>query len=246
MHKLVLLRHGESDWNRENRFTGWTDVDLSQKGVEEARAAGRLLKSGGYAFDLAFTSVLKRAIRTLWLALDELDRMWVPEVKDWRLNERHYGALQGLDKSEMAARFGAQQVLAWRRSYDTPPPALEPDDPRSEARDPRYAGIAVPRTECLKDTVARVVPYWEQAIAPQVRAGKRVLVAAHGNSLRALVKYLDNISDAAIVKENIPTGIPLVYELDNQLKPRRHYYLGDAEELAKRIAAVSAQGKVKA
>jgi 2,3-bisphosphoglycerate-dependent phosphoglycerate mutase len=246
MHKLVLLRHGESDWNRENRFTGWTDVDLSQKGVEEARAAGRLLKSGGYAFDLAFTSVLKRAIRTLWLALDELDRMWVPEVKDWRLNERHYGALQGLDKSEMAARFGEQQVLAWRRSYDTPPPGLAPDDPRSEARDPRYAGIAVPRTECLKDTVARVVPYWKQAIAPQVRAGKRVLVAAHGNSLRALVKYLDNISDAAIVEENIPTGIPLVYELDDKLKPRRHYYLGDAEEVAKRIAAVSAQGKVKA
>ena len=246
MHKLVLLRHGESDWNRENRFTGWTDVDLSQKGVEEARAAGRLLKSGGYAFDLAFTSVLKRAIRTLWLALEELDRTWVPEVKDWRLNERHYGALQGLSKSEMAAKFGEQQVLIWRRSYDTPPPALAPEDPRSEARDPRYAGIAVPRTECLKDTVARVVPYWEQAIAPQVRAGKRVLVAAHGNSLRALVKYLDNISDAAIVKENIPTGIPLVYELDDKLKPRRHYYLGDAEEVAKRIAAVSAQGKVKA
>jgi 2,3-bisphosphoglycerate-dependent phosphoglycerate mutase len=246
MHKLVLLRHGESDWNRENRFTGWTDVDLSQKGVEEARAAGRLLKSGGYAFDLAFTSVLKRAIRTLWLALDELDRMWVPEVKDWRLNERHYGALQGLSKSEMAAKFGEQQVLAWRRSYDTPPPALAPEDPRSEARDPRYAGIAVPRTECLKDTVARVVPCWETAIAPQVRAGKHVLVAAHGNSLRALVKYLDNISDAAIVKENIPTGIPLVYELEDNLKPRRHYYLGDAEEVAKRIAAVSAQGKVKA
>jgi len=246
MHKLVLLRHGESDWNRENRFTGWTDVDLSQKGVEEARAAGRLLKSGGYAFDLAFTSVLKRAIRTLWLALDELDRMWLPEMKDWRLNERHYGALQGLSKSEMAAKFGEQQVLTWRRSYDTPPPALAPEDPRSEARDPRYAGIAVPRTECLKDTVARVVPYWEQAIAPQVRAGKRVLVAAHGNSLRALVKYLDNISDAAIVKENIPTGIPLVYELDDNLKPRRHYYLGDAEEVARRIAAVSAQGKVKA
>ena len=246
MHKLVLLRHGESDWNRENRFTGWTDVDLSQKGVEEARAAGRLLKSGGYAFDLAFTSVLKRAIRTLWLALDELDRMWLPEVKDWRLNERHYGALQGLSKSEMAAKFGEQQVLVWRRSYDTPPPALAPEDPRSEARDPRYAGIAVPRTECLKDTVARVVPYWEQAIAPQVRAGKRVLVAAHGNSLRALVKHLDNISDAAIMNENIPTGIPLVYELDDQLKPRRHYYLGDAEEVARRIAAVSAQGKVKA
>jgi 2,3-bisphosphoglycerate-dependent phosphoglycerate mutase len=246
MHKLVLLRHGESDWNRENRFSGWTDVDLSQKGVEEARAAGRLLKSGGYAFDLAFTSVLKRAIRTLWLALDELDRMWVPEVKDWRLNERHYGALQGLNKSEMAAKFGEQQVLAWRRSYDTPPPALEPDDPRSEARDPRYAGIAVPRTECLKDTVARVVPYWEQAIAPQVRAGKRVLVAAHGNSLRALVKHLDAVSDIDIIGLNIPTGVPLVYELDDQLKPRRHYYLGDAEEVAKRIAAVSAQGKVKA
>ncbi len=246
MHKLVLLRHGESDWNRENRFTGWTDVDLSQKGVEEARAAGRLLKLGGYAFDVAFTSVLKRAIRTLWLALDELDRMWVPEVKDWRLNERHYGALQGLNKSEMAARFGEQRVLDWRRSYDTPPPALEPDDPRSEARDPRYAGIAVPRTECLKDTVARVVPYWEQAIAPQVRAGKRVLVAAHGNSLRALVKHLDAVSDADIVDLNIPTGIPLVYELDDELKPRRHYYLGDAEEVAKRIAAVSAQGKVKA
>ena len=246
MHKLVLLRHGESDWNRENRFTGWTDVDLSQKGVEEARAAGRLLKSGGYAFDLAFTSVLKRAIRTLWLALDELDRMWVPEVKDWRLNERHYGALQGLNKSEMAAKFGEQRVLAWRRSYDTPPPALEPDDPRSEARDPRYAGIAVPRTECLKDTVARVVPYWEQAIAPQVRAGKRVLVAAHGNSLRALVKHLDAVSDADIVDLNIPTGIPLVYELDDELRPRRHYYLGDAEEVAQRIAAVSAQGKVKA
>src|SRR5467141_2522540 len=225
MHKLVLLRHGESDWNRENRFTGWTDVDLSQKGVEEARGAGRLLKSGGYAFDLAFTSVLKRAIRTLWLALD---------------------ALEGLSKSEMAAKFGEQQVLVWRRSYDTPPPALAPEDPRSEARDPRYAGIAVPRTECLKDTVARVVPYWEQAIAPQLRAGKRVLVAAHGNSLRALVKHLDNISDAAIVNENIPTGIPLVYELDDQLKPRKHYYLGDAEEVAKRIAAVSAQGKVKA
>ncbi|HXM82851.1 MAG TPA: 2,3-diphosphoglycerate-dependent phosphoglycerate mutase [Burkholderiales bacterium] len=246
MHKLVLLRHGESDWNRENRFTGWTDVDLSQKGIEEARAAGRLLKSGGYAFDLAFTSVLKRAIRTLWIALDELDRMWLPQVKDWRLNERHYGALQGLNKSEMAAKFGEQQVLIWRRSYDTPPPALAPEDPRSEARDPRYAGIAVPRTECLKDTVARVVPYWEAAIAPALRAGKRVLVAAHGNSMRALVKHLDHISDAAIVNVNIPTGIPLVYELDDGLKPRKHYYLGDADEVAKRIAAVSAQGKVKA
>src|SRR2546421_12638551 len=181
MHKLVLLRHGESEWNRENRFTGWVDVDLSAKGVEEARAAGRLLRAEGYRFDLAFTSVLRRAIRTLWIALDELDQVWLPEEKHWRLNERHYGALQGLNKAEMAAKFGEQQVLAWRRSYDTPPPALEPDDPRSEARDPRYAGIAVPRTECLKDTVARVVPYWEQAIAPPVRAGKRVLIAAHGN-----------------------------------------------------------------
>ena len=246
MHKLVLLRHGESDWNRENRFTGWTDVDLSQKGVEEARAAGRLLKSGGYAFDLAFTSVLKRAIRTLWLALDELDRMWLPEMKDWRLNERHYGALQGLSKSEMAAKFGEQQVLTWRRSYDTPPPALAPEDPRSEARDPRYAGIAVPRTECLKDTVARVVPYWEQAIAPQVSAGKRVLVAAHGNSLRALVKYLDGISEAKIVDLNIPTGQPLVYELDDSLKPITHYYLGNPDEIARRTAAVAGQGKAKA
>jgi 2,3-bisphosphoglycerate-dependent phosphoglycerate mutase len=246
MHKLVLLRHGESDWNRDNRFTGWTDVDLSQKGIEEARAAGRLLKSGGYAFDLAFTSVLKRAIRTLWLTLDELDRMWLPQVKDWRLNERHYGALQGLNKSEMAAKFGEQQVLIWRRSYDTPPPALAEDDPRSEARDARYAGIAVPRTECLKDTVARVVPYWETAIAPALRTGRRVLVAAHGNSLRGLVKHLDHISDAAIVNLNIPTGIPLVYELDDSLEPRKHYYLGDADEVAKRIAAVSAQGKVNA
>src|SRR5438128_7683553 len=245
MHKLVLLRHGESDWNRENRFTGWTDVDLSQKGVEEARAAGRLLKSGGYAFDLAFTSVLKRAIRTLWLALDELDRTWLPEVKDWRLNERHYGALQGLSKSEMAAKFGEQQVLVWRRSYDTPPPALAVDDKRYEAKDPRYAGVTVPRTECLKDTVARVIPYWNSAIAPAIRAGRRVLVAAHGNSLRALVKHLDGIGDAEIVGLNIPTGIPLVYELDDGLRPLKHYYLGDAAEVARRVAAVSAQGKAK-
>src|SRR5207247_739656 len=220
MHKLVLLRHGESDWNRENRFTGWTDVDLSQKGVEEARAAGRLLKSGGYAFDLAFTSVLKRAIRTLWLALDELDRTWLPEVKDWRLNERHYGALQGLNKAEMAAKFGEQQVLVWRRSYDTPPPALAVDDKRYEAKDPRYAGVSVPRTECLKDTVARVIPYWNSAIAPAIRAGRRVLVAAHGNSLRALVKHLDGIGDAELVGLNLPTGMPMVHGLAASLAPR--------------------------
>ena len=245
MRKLVLLRHGESTWNRENRFTGWTDVDLSAKGVEEARAAGRLLKAGGYDFDLAFTSVLKRAIRTLWLALEELDRMWLPDEKSWRLNERHYGALQGLNKAEMAAKFGEQQVLVWRRSYDVPPPALAADDPRYEARDARYAGIEVPRTECLKDTVERVIPYWNAAIAPAVRAGRRTLVAAHGNSLRALVKHLDGIGDAEIVGLNIPTGIPLVYELDDALRPVKHYYLGDAEEVARRIAAVSAQGKAK-
>jgi 2,3-bisphosphoglycerate-dependent phosphoglycerate mutase len=246
MHKLVLLRHGESDWNRENRFTGWTDVDLSARGVKEARAGAKLLAAGGYHFDLAFTSVLKRAIRTLWIVLDELDRMWIPVEKSWRLNERHYGALQGLNKAEMAAKFGEQQVLVWRRSYDTPPPVLEPGDTRSEAGDPRYAGIEVPRSECLKDTVARVIPYWQSAIAPAVRAGRRVLIAAHGNSMRALVKHLDEVSDEAIVKENIPTGIPLVYELDDTLKPVKRYYLGDADEVAKRIAAVSAQGKAKA
>ncbi len=246
VHKLVLLRHGESQWNRENRFTGWTDVDLSDSGVAEARAAGRLMKSLGYRFDLAFTSVLKRAIRTLWIALDELDQMWLPVEKNWRLNERHYGDLQGLDKAEMAAKFGEQQVLIWRRSYDTRPPALKPGDPRNDAADPRYAGVQVPLTECLKDTVDRVVPYWQSAIAPAVRAGRRVLVAAHGNSLRALVKYLDGISDAAIVKENIPTGIPLVYELDADLKPIKHYYLGDAEEIARRTAAVAGQGKASA
>ena len=245
MHKLVLLRHGESDWNRENRFTGWTDVDLSARGVEEARAGAKLLAALGYQFDLAFTSVLKRAIRTLWIALDELDRMWIPVEKSWRLNERHYGALQGLNKAETAAKFGEQQVLVWRRSYDTRPPPLEPGDPRSEAGDPRYAGIAVPRSECLKDTVARVIPYWQSAIVPAVRAGRRVLIAAHGNSMRALVKHLDEASDEAIVKENVPTGIPLVYELDEVLKPLKRYYLGDADEVAKRIAAVSAQGKTK-
>jgi len=249
MYRLVLLRHGESDWNRENRFTGWTDVDLSAKGVEEARAAGRVLKAEGFDFDLAFTSLLKRAIRTLWITLDELDRLWIPVEKSWRLNERHYGSLQGLNKAEMAAQFGEAQVLAWRRSYDTPPPALAADDPRSPARDPRYAGLSggeIPLTECLKDTVARVIPYWESAIAPAVRAGRRVIVAAHGNSLRALVKHLDGVSDSAIVGLNIPTGVPLLYELDAALRPLGHRYLGDAEDVARRIAAVAGQGKARA
>ena len=245
MHKLVLLRHGESVWNRENRFTGWVDVDLSPKGVEEARAGGKLLREAGLRFDVAFTSQLKRAIRTLWIALEELDQVWLPEVKDWRLNERHYGDLQGLNKAEMAAKFGEQQVLVWRRSYDTPPPALDPNDPRYEGRDPRYAGIQVPRAECLKDTVARVIPYWSETIAPAIRAGKRVLIAAHGNSLRALVKHLDGVSDADIVGLNIPTGIPLVYELDDALRPVRHAYLGDPAEVAKRVASVAAQGKAR-
>jgi len=244
--RLVLLRHGESDWNRENRFTGWTDVDLSAKGIEEARAAGRSLAAAGLRFDLAFTSLLKRAIRTLWIALEELDQMWLPVENSWRLNERHYGALQGLDKAEMAAKFGEKQVLVWRRSYDTPPPLLEKNDSRYEGSDPRYAGVEVPRSECLKDTVARVIPYWNSAIAPAVSAGHRVLIAAHGNSLRALVKHLDNISDADIMPLNIPTGIPLVYELDEKLKPIRHAYLGDPAEIEKRIAAVAAQGKAKA
>jgi 2,3-bisphosphoglycerate-dependent phosphoglycerate mutase len=244
-HKLVLLRHGESRWNLENRFTGWTDVDLTDTGVREARAAGKLLKAHGFGFDQAFTSVLRRAIRTLWLALDELDQMWLPVEKDWHLNERHYGALQGLNKAEMAAKYGEEQVLVWRRSYDTPPPALDAADPRAEARDPRYAGIQVPRAECLKDTVERVVPYWNASIAPTILASRRVLVAAHGNSLRALVKYLDGLSDDAIVKENIPTGIPLVYELDAKLKPLKRYYLGDPAELAQRMAAVASQGKAK-
>ncbi len=246
MHRLVLLRHGESGWNRENRFTGWTDVDLSVQGVEEARAAGRLLKAEGCAFDLACTSVLKRAIRTLHLALEELDQLWIPVQKDWRLNERHYGALQGLNKAETAAKFGEAQVLAWRRSYDTPPPALAAGDERYEARDPRYQGVAVPKTECLKDTVARVIPCWESSIAPAVRAGKRVLVAAHGNSLRALIKHLDDVSDADILGLNVPTGVPLVYELDVNLRPLGHRYLGDEAEVAKRVAAMAAQGKAKA
>jgi len=248
MYRIVFLRHGESAWNRENRFTGWTDVDLSAAGAEEARAAGRLLKAQGLAFDIAYTSVLKRAIRTLWLALDEMDRLWLPVEKSWRLNERHSGALQGLDKAEMAARFGEAQVLAWRRSYDTPPPALAPGDERDAFGDPRYAGLAraqVPLTECLKDTVARVLPYWNAVIAPAVRAGRSVLVAAHGNSLRALVKHLDGVSDADIVGLNVPTGVPLLYELDAQLRPLGRRYLGDAEEVARRVAAVSAQGKAK-
>jgi len=248
MYRIVFLRHGESVWNRENRFTGWTDVDLSAAGLEEARAAGRLLAAEGLDFDIAYTSVLKRAIRTLWLALDEMDRLWMPVEKSWRLNERHYGALQGLNKAETAAKFGEAQVLAWRRSYDTPPPALAPGDARDAAADPRYAGLAraeVPLTECLKDTVARVLPCWNDVIAPAVRAGRRVLVAAHGNSLRALVKHLDRVSDADIVGLNIPTGVPLLYELDAQLRPLGRRYLGDADEVARRVAAVSAQGKAK-
>lgn len=248
MYRIVLLRHGESVWNRENRFTGWTDVDLSAAGLEEARAAGRLLAAEVLHFDIAYTSLLKRAIRTLWLALEEMDRLWMPVEKSWRLNERHYGALQGLNKAETAAKFGEAQVLAWRRSYDTPPPALAPGDARDAAADPRYAGLArtqVPLTECLKDTVARVLPYWNDVIAPAVRTGRRVLVAAHGNSLRALVKHLDRVSDADIVGLNIPTGVPLLYELDAQLRPLGRRYLGDAEEVARRVAAVSAQGKAK-
>jgi 2,3-bisphosphoglycerate-dependent phosphoglycerate mutase len=249
MHKLVLLRHGESVWNRENRFTGWTDVDLSERGREEAREAGHLLKAGGFAFDLAFTSVLKRAVRTLWIALDEMDLMWLPVRNSWRLNERHYGALQGLNKAETAARFGDQQVKIWRRSYDIPPPALEPADPRHPAHDRRYAALApaeLPLTECLKDTVARFLPLWNDAIAPEVRAGRRVIIAAHGNSLRALIKYLDGVSEHDIVELNVPTGIPLVYELDAALRPLRHYYLGDPERVAAAVQAVAAQGKAKA
>ncbi|MBK6385490.1 MAG: 2,3-diphosphoglycerate-dependent phosphoglycerate mutase [Rhodoferax sp.] len=246
MHKLVLVRHGESTWNLDNRFTGWTDVDLTPTGVEQAKNAGRLLKSEGYDFDLAYTSVLKRATRTLWHCLDEMDRTWLPVVHSWRLNERHYGALQGLNKADIARQYGDAQVLVWRRSYDTPPPALEPVDPRSERGDVRYAKLQpdqIPLTECLKDTVARVLPFWKESMAPAIKAGKRVLVAAHGNSIRALVKYLDNIADNDIVGLNIPNGIPLVYELDADLKPIRHYYLGDAEAAAKAAAAVAAQGK---
>ena len=242
MHKLVLLRHGESTWNKENRFTGWTDVDLSDRGREEALEAGRLLKDGEYAFDVAYTSVLKRAIRTLWIALDVLDQMWIPVLKSWRLNERHYGSLQGLDKAETAAAHGEEQTKIWRRSYDIPPPPLMPDDERHPGRDPRYASLKpheLPLTESLKDTVARFLPYWLGTIAPDISAGKRVLIAAHGNSLRALKKYLDDISEAEIVELNIPTGIPLVYELDDHLRPIRSYYLGDpaaAAAAAQRVA----------
>jgi 2,3-bisphosphoglycerate-dependent phosphoglycerate mutase len=248
MKKLVLMRHGESAWNLENRFTGWVDVDLTDKGIAEAKRAGDFLKAEGFAFDIAYTSLLTRAIRTLWLAQEALDRRWIPVVKHWRLNERHYGALQGLNKAETAAKFGDEQVLVWRRSYDVPPPAMQADDPGLPHRDPRYAHLLpeeLPTTECLKDTVARVVPYWQMEIAPRVRAGQSVLVAAHGNSLRALVKHLDHVSDAQIVGLNIPTAVPLVYELDDDLRPIRNYYLGDAAEIAKAQAAVAAQGRSK-
>ncbi len=246
MYKIVLIRHGESSWNLENRFTGWTDVDLTPTGIEQAQNAGRLLKAEGYEFDVAYTSVLKRAIRTLWLALDEMDRTWLPVVKSWRLNERHYGGLQGLNKADMAKQYGDEQVLVWRRSYDTPPPPLEATDPRSERGDIRYAQLDpadVPLTECLKDTVARVMPFWNDTMAPAIRSGQRLVLAAHGNSIRALVKYLDGISDTDIVNLNIPNGIPLVYELDANLKPIRSYYLGDAQAAAKAAAAVANQGK---
>lgn len=248
MYTVVLLRHGESIWNKENRFTGWTDVDLSEKGLEEAREAGRMLLAEGYTFDVAFTSVLKRAIRTLWIAQDEMDLMWIPVERSWRLNERHYGALQGLGKAETAKEFGDDQVLVWRRSYDTPPPPLEESDERFPGNDRRYESLTkeeLPFTECLKDTVDRFLPYWHERIAPTIKQGKRVLIAAHGNSLRALVKYLDDVSDEAIVKLNIPTGMPLVYELDENLKPIKHFYLGDPEAVEKAMAAVAAQGKAK-
>ncbi len=246
MHRLVLIRHGESTWNLENRFTGWTDVDLTPLGVQQAVEAGRLLRAEGYEFDLAYTSVLKRAIHTLWHCLDAMDRPWLPVAHSWRLNERHYGALQGLNKAEMARQYGEAQVLAWRRSYDTPPPALDAADPRCERSDLRYARLApsdVPLTECLKDTVARVMPFWNESMAPAIRAGRRLVVSAHGNSIRALVKYLDGISDADIVGLNIPNGIPLVYELDAELRPVRHFYLGDAQAIAQAAAAVASQGK---
>ncbi|RZL09640.1 MAG: 2,3-diphosphoglycerate-dependent phosphoglycerate mutase [Rubrivivax sp.] len=246
MYKLVLIRHGESTWNLENRFTGWTDVDLTDTGIEQAKQAGRLLKAEGYEFDVAYTSVLKRAIHTLWHALDEMDRPWLPVVNSWRLNERHYGGLQGLNKAETAKQYGDEQVLVWRRSYDTPPPALEANDPRGQRQDIRYSKLKpeqIPLTECLKDTVERVLPFWNESMAPAIKAGRRIVVAAHGNSIRALVKYLDGIGDDEIVGVNIPNGIPLVYELDADLKPIRHYYLGDAQAAAKAAAAVASQGK---
>ena len=249
MYKIVLLRHGESTWNQENRFTGWTDVGLTEKGMAEAIAAGQLLKNEGFDFDLAYTSVLRRAIKTLWTVLEQMGRMWLPVQHSWRLNERHYGALQGLNKAETAAKFGDEQVLVWRRAYDTPPPALDANDPRYEINDPRYAGLKpgeCPRTECLKDTVARVLPFWNDSIAPTIRSGKRVVIAAHGNSIRALIKYLDNVSDSDIVGLNIPTAQPLVYELDADLRPIRNYYLGDQEAIKAAMQAVANQGKAKA
>jgi 2,3-bisphosphoglycerate-dependent phosphoglycerate mutase len=248
MYKIVLLRHGESDWNKENRFTGWTDVDLSEKGTAEAKKAGEVLLKEGYTFDIAYTSVLKRAIRTLWIVMDEMDLMWIPVVNTWRLNERHYGALQGLNKAESAAKMGEEQVHIWRRSYDVRPPALTPDDPRFPGNDPRYHDVPkseLPLTECLKDTVARFLPYWYETIIPAVKSGRKVIITAHGNSLRSLVKHLDNISDEEIIGLNIPTGIPLVYELDDNFHPIKHYYLGDPEEARKAAEAVANQGKVK-
>ncbi len=248
MPQVVLLRHGESEWNLSNRFSGWTDVDLTPTGVEEARSAGKLLKQENFTFDVAFTSVLKRAIRTLWLVMDEMDLMWIPVVRSWRLNERHYGALQGLNKAETAAEHGDEQVLIWRRSYDVPPPALEPSDERHPGKDPRYASLStgeLPLTESLKDTVARFLPYWESVIAPEIKAGKRVLITAHGNSLRALVKHLDDVSDTDIIDLNIPTGVPLVYDLDADLKPTSHRYLGDAAAIEQAMAQVAAQGKAQ-
>jgi len=248
MIKLVLLRHGESVWNKENLFTGWTDVNLSDKGVEEAHTAGKLMREAGFVFDLAYTSVLKRAIRTLWISLEEMDQMWIPVINTWRLNERHYGALQGLNKAQTAEKYGEEQVHLWRRSYDVPPPALEESDERYPGHDPRYKGLAktdIPRAECLKDTVNRFLPFWHETVAPTLKTGKRVIIAAHGNSLRALVKYLDNIPDEEIVGLNIPTGVPLVYELDDNLKPIKHYYLGNQEEIEKAIASVANQAKKK-
>ena len=246
MKKLVLLRHGESEWNKQNRFTGWTDVDLSVQGVIEAEEAGNILKENNYTFDIAYTSLLKRGIRTLWIVLDKMDLMWIPVFRSWRLNERHYGALQGLYKSKLAAKLGEEQVLIWRRSYDTPPPALNTSDPRYPGNDKRYKDLEskdIPLTECLKDTVERFLPYWQDTIAPTIRSGKNVIISAHGNSLRALVKYLDNMSEDEIVKLDIPTGIPLIYELDDDLKPIQHYYLGDPEAIKKATEAVANQGK---
>ena len=245
-YKVIFLRHGQSQWNLENRFTGWTDVPLSDKGVEEARAAGKLLKAEGFSFDAAYTSTLKRAIKTLWLVLEEMDEMWIPVTKDWHLNERHYGALQGYNKAEMAEKVGEAQVKVWRRSYDVPPPALEADDPRYPGSDPRYKNLTaaeLPLTECLKDTVARVLPYWNDVICPEIRAGKSLIIAAHGNSLRALVKYLDNLTPEEILEVNIPTGTPLVYEFDENFKVIKHYYLGDQEAIKAKMQAVANQGK---